>query len=320
MLKKTIFLFVFIFLSTINAKDLIKLHVNKNLAFITFIESISGASYVSEVPKRIYLSKYKNDIEKFVKLHQKISKKRIYKHPKTKNFLEAIYIESLNSKSFKTFESNIRSFKVGIKDKYLKKYFWYLNKLYPRFEKVLWSKTKKGLVYRKNKLEKLMKDKKFNIMIEKILKFYDVKSDEIGIMDIAFYPISYGNNINAYSIGNIETIGIFIGKSQNLNWMLSATILHELAHSIYRKSKFIQRNFLNIKDKTRNTTINEIFATAIGAGWGYNQLTNKYATKQWYNNKIYNKFAKKIYPKLKKYINSGKKIDKKFAVYIKGLL
>jgi hypothetical protein len=313
-------LILLLLIINLNAKDLIKLHVNKNHTFLTFVESLSDASYVSKVPKRIYLSKYKNDIAKFVELHKQISKTRIKKHPNTNNLLKALYFESLRYKTFKEFESKIKSFEVGIDTKSLDKYFRYLNKLYPRFEKILWNKTHKGLLYRKNKLKKLMKMKKFNQMIENVLKFYDVKKSEIGVMDVAFYPISYGSNINAYSMGNIESIGIFVGKSQNLNWMLSSTILHELAHSIYRKSKFVQQNFLNIKDQKRNRTINEVFATAIGAGWGYNKLTKKYPLRLWYNNKVYDKYAKIIYPEIKKYIDSGRVIDKEFATYIKGLL
>ncbi len=165
-----------------------------------------------------------------------------------------------------------------------------------------------------------METKQFNLKIEKVLNFYGVKKVDMGVMDIAFYPISYGNNINAYSMGNIESIGIFVGRSQDLIWMLSATILHELAHSIYRKSKFVQKNFLNIKDKKRNRTINEVMATAIGAGWGYNILTNKYPVKLWYNNKDYDKYGKMVYPTVKDYINNNKLIDEEFAIYIKGLL
>jgi len=319
-MRNILILIIFAFIININANELIKLHVNKNHVFITFIESLSDATYVSKVPKNIYLSKYKNDIDKFVALHKKISKTKIYKHENSKSLLKVLYYESLKYKTFEEFEKKIRSFKLGIKKELIDKYFRYLNKLYPRFEKILWNKTYKGLLYRKNKLKKLMKNKKFNKMIEEILKFYDVKANEIGIMDIAFYPISYGTNINAYSMGNIESIGIFVGRSQNLNWMLSATILHELAHSIYRKSKFVQDNFLNIEDKKRNRTINEVFATSIGAGWGYNKLTNKYPLRLWYNNKTYDKYGKMIYPKLKEYIDNGKMIDEEFALYIKGLL
>jgi len=249
-----------------------------------------------------------------------VSKSTIKNHSNTKSLLKALYFESLHYKTFQDFEIKIKSFEVGIGQEKLKKYFIYLNKLYPRFEKILWNKTYKGLIYRKNKLEKIMKRKQFDLIIKKLLKFYDVKKEEMGVMDIAFYPISYGRNINAYSMGNIESIGIFVGKSQDLIWILSATILHELAHSIYRKSKFVQKNFLNIKDKKRNRTINEVMATAIGAGWGYNSLTNKYPLKLWYNNKVYDKFGKIVYPKVKEYINNDKVIDEEFAIFIKGLL
>ena len=311
---------IFCITLSLNGSELLKLYVNKNHTFITFIESLSEARYVSIVPKRIYLSKYKNDIEKFVNLHKKISKARINKYKGTKSLLSAMYIESLKYKKFSGFEKSIRSYKIGLKQSDINKYFNYLHKLYPRFEKIIWKKTSRGVIYRKNKLEKMMKEKNFDKLVNKILHFYNVKAKDVGVMNVAFYPIAYGKRINAYSIGNTESIGIFVGKSQNLNWMLSSTILHELEHTIYRKSKFVQNNFLNIKDKKRNTTINEVFATAIGAGWGYKNLTGIYPVRSWYANKTYNKFGKKIYPMITEYLDNGKKIDKKFARFIKSIL
>ncbi len=277
-------------------------------------------SYVSTVPKQIYLKKYKNDIGAFISLHNRVSKSRIYKYPKTKSLLEALYIESLKYNTLKEFKSNILRYKTTLKQKDLNKYFKYLFKLLPRYEKIIWNKTYKKIHYKKKKLEKMMKDSSFNDLIIQVALFYGVKKKDIPQMDIAFYPISYGNNINAYSIKHIETIGIFPNKPQSLSWLLSATILHEISHTIYRNSKIIKNNFLNIKNKERNTTINEVFATAMGAGWGYNKITNKIAKKPWYNNKTYDKYAKKIYPKLKRYLDNDKIIDKAFILYIKELL
>lgn len=314
-----VFFFLFFFLE-LQSSELIKLHVSKNHNFITFIESLSGAKYVSVVPKKIYLSKYKNDIDRFASLHQEISKSTIKKHPRTRSLLKALYVESLATESLAAFEKKIRSYDVGIERKKLHRYFAYLRKLYPRFEKILWKKTHRGLEYRKEKLEKLIDAKDFDTTIRKVMHFYGVTQKDIGVMDIAFYPISYGNNINAYSIGNIESIGIFVGRSQNLIWMLTATILHELGHSIYAKSSVVKENFLNIEDKKRKRTINEVLATAVGAGWGYNSLTGKYAVKAWYNNRTYDKFGKIVYPKLKEYITNERTIDAEFVAYIKGLL
>jgi len=315
-----VFLLVFMFSININATDLITLHVSKNHIFLTFIESIAGTSYVSSVPKDIYLSKYKNDIQNFTNLHKEISKSTILKYDKTKNLLRALYIESLKNNTYKEFSNKIKTFEVGVGKTKLRKYFKYLDKLYPRFEKLIWEKTSKGLIYRKNKLSKLMKQKNFDNIVRKILHFYGVKEKDIGTINVAFYPISYGRNVNAYSMGNIESIGIFVGRSQNLIWTMSATILHEIAHTIYAKSNFVQKNFLTIKDKTRKKTINEVLATAIGAGWGYNSLINKYQTKAWYANEKYDKYGKKLYPKIKQYINNGRVIDKELATYIEGLL
>ena len=308
------------FFININATELIKLHVSKNHNFLTFIESIAGATYVSSVPKDIYLSKYKNDIQNFAKLHDEISRSSILSYDKTANLLRALYIESLKNNTYKEFSNKIKTFEVGVGEIKLRKYLKYLDKLYPRFEKLIWKKTSKGLIYRKDKLSKLMKQKQFDNIVKKILNFYGVNEKDIGTLHLAFYPISYGPNINAYSMGNIESIGIFVGRSQDLIWTLSATILHEIAHTIYGKSNFVQKHFLTIKDKTRKKTINEVLATAIGAGWGYNSLINKYPTKSWYANEKYDTYAKKVYPKIKEYINKSRVIDKEFATYIKGLL
>ena len=312
-------LVLFVALS-LNATSLLRLHVSKNHTFLAFIDSLAQAKYVSTVPRTIYLSKYKNDLNKFIALHKEISKSFVKGCPTSNNFLNVLYIESLKYKTFAKFEQKIKSYKVRIGRSKLNKYFVYLHKLYPRFDKILWKKTYRGVLYRKNKLKKMMKEKHFDKMVDKILHFYNVKAKDVGTMEVAFYPISYGRRINAYSMGNIESIGIFVGRGQNLIWMLSATILHELEHTIYRKSKFVKKNFLNIRDKKRNRTINEVFATAIGAGWGYKELTGKYPTRNWYANKTYNKFGKMIYPKVSKYLNSGKKIDKEFAKYIKEIL
>ncbi len=218
------------------------------------------------------------------------------------------------------FKESILKFKTTINRKQVKKYFKYLAKLMPIYEKLIWNKTYRKVKYRKQKLQKIMNNVKFDKLILKVASFYGVKRKDIPMMHIAFYPISYGNNINAYSIKNIETIGIFPNKPQSLTWLLSATILHEIAHTIYRKSKLVKQNILNIKNKKTKTTINEVLATSIGAGWGYNKITNKYANKSWYNNKIYNDVAKDIYPKLKRYIDTNKKIDKKLIKYIKELI
>ncbi len=287
---------------------------------MTFAESLSGLKYVSAIPKQIYLKEYKNNIKQFVILHKKVSKSAIYKYPKTKSLLEALYMESLKYKTFKKFKENMLSFRTSLGKKYFIKYFKYLSQLLPRYEKLIWNKTYKKIKYKKIKLEKIMKNANFNKLILKVASFYGVKEKDIELINIAFYPISYGNNINAYSIKNIETIGIFVNKRQSLGWLLGATILHEISHTIYRKSKIIQNNFLNIKNKKRNITFNEVFATAIGAGWGYNKITNKNAIKPWYNNKSYDKFAKKIYPKLKIYLDNDKMIDKEFIKYMKELL
>jgi len=158
--------------------------------------------------------------------------------------------------------------------KELQRYFIYLNKLMPRYEKSIWIKEYDKLVKRKNTIIKLMDKYNYDDLIKKVAHFYDVDIKKIDKIDVAFYPISYGNNINAYRIKNLETIGVLVNKKQNLKWLLSATILHEISHTLYFHSKMAKKNF-NFKNKSKKSNVVESMATAIGAGWGYKQITGK---------------------------------------------
>jgi len=228
-------------------------------------------------------------------------------------------MESIKSKTLNEFKMNILKYKTSIKKSTMKKYFSYLKKLMPLYENLIWNKDYNKLVKMKNKIKNLMKKTNYDDLIRQTAIFYGVQIDKIGIINIAFYPIPYGNNIKAYRIKNLETIGILISKKQNIIWLTSATILHEISHTIYFKSKIVNKNF-NFKNKKRKLLVIEGFATAIGAGWGYNRLTSKNSIyKQWYNNKDYDKVAKKIYPKLKIYLDNNRTIDSDLIKYIKKL-
>ena len=103
-----------IFSLSLFGTNLLKLQVNKNHTFLTFVESLAKKKYVSNVPRRIYLSQYKNDIAIFVKLHNEIAKSNIKEYKKSKNLLQAMYIESLNYKSFDKFEKKIKTIKLEL--------------------------------------------------------------------------------------------------------------------------------------------------------------------------------------------------------------
>jgi len=203
-------------------------------------------------------------------------------------------------------KSNILKYRTSIKKNDLKKYFIYLEEFMPVYEKLIWNKNYNKLVDKKKQIIQLMKKYNYNELIKKVAIFYDVK--DIALIDVAFYPIPYGDNIKAYRIKNLATIGVLMAKEQNLKWLLSATILHEISHTLYFNSKII---------KDKRLLVIEAFATSIGAGWGYSKFTGKADTNlSWYNNKEYDDLAKKIYPKIDIYLDGAKKMDKEFIKLI----
>ena len=112
---------------------------------LTFIESINDVRYTSKVPKRIFLQKYKNDtsLDKFKVLHKQISRSSIHNYAKSKSLLEALYIESVNYNSLDEFRKKILSYRSSIDKKSLSRYFVYLERLMPIYEKLIWNKNYK---------------------------------------------------------------------------------------------------------------------------------------------------------------------------------
>jgi uncharacterized protein (UPF0335 family) len=319
-------LLVFLFFISLNASELAKIHINKNHSIITFIDSLAGEFYVSEIPKEVYYDKVgkrfdEKLINKIVALQKKISKSRIYGHKKTRNLLEAFYLDSIIYPDLKSFERHMLKYKTSFGKENMKKYFKLFAKMQIIYEKIIWDKNVKKLEYKKFRLEKLIKKYNYDQLIIDLAKFYGLNKKQIHGMNIALYAIPRKSNMRAYSIKDIETIGIQTTGTRNLRWLMSATILHEISHTFYGKSTLIRDGFRDIKNKKRRTLINEVFATAAGAGWGFSKLDNKKHTLyNWYNNPKYDRLAKKIYPKIKSYLDSGRVIDREFINYIKRVV
>lgn len=316
-----VFLFILFLYSSLFSSELIKISINKNHNLIVFAESLSDTKYVSDIPKKIFLKSNSTfDLKTFKTLHKKVSKSRIYKHNQTKSLLEALYINSLKHSSFKGFQTDMLAYKTSLNKQVLKSYFKSLKRLEKIYTKLIWDKEYKKLKYKKHQLEKIIKKSNYKNLILKIAKFYGVKKQNLKTMQIALYPLSKASNFRAFSIKNIETIGLYPHKRQNLKWLLTATVLHEISHTIYFKSDIVRKSF-NIKNKKDRLKIIESFATAIGAGWGYEKLSGKVLYKfPWYNNKTYDKLSKRLFVKIKPYLDNNKTIDKNIITYIKGII
>lgn len=315
------FLVLFLFFINLNASELLRLHVNKNHGLLTFVESLCDVRYSSKAVKRYYNLKSantnSNDLQKLKNLHYTISKSAIYNHKKTRSLLEALYLDSIKFNSFANFKNHIFKYRASINKKILNDYFGYIEKYKKSYEKIIWNKNLKKLQRVREKLKLLIQKHNLDQMIKQIAKFYKIPLDQIGEFNLALYSIPLGKNINAYRIKNLETIGVLTHKKQNLNWLLTATILHEVSHTLYFKSDFIKKHFMNNQTNSQKTLFQEVFATAIGAGWGYENITGKTTLTPWYNNKHYDNLSRKIFSKLKEYLDSSKQIDKEFISFMK---
>lgn len=318
MKKIFIILLLFIF-SFLHGSQFTKIHVNKNHGLITFMESLSDIKYVSNTPKKIFYQNYHldNRLLKTIKIHKKITRSRIYNHPKTQNMIEAFYLESINYNDFQSFFDHMMSYKSDLKRYELEHYFSTLSGLAPVYDQLIWQEQYNALIDKKHKLEKIMEDTDYDGLIKSIAKFYNIDENNIDPMDIALYPLPRKSGYKAFSIKTIESIGLDAKRRTNLKWLLSATILHEISHTIYYKSSLVEKHFIKNQSKILKNLYTETFATAIGAGWGYEKLSGKITYIPWYNNKDYDKNAKKIFPMIKKYLEKGKTMDKNLILRLK---
>lgn len=268
------------------------------------------------MPKQTYLKNYKYDTTELKTLQHKLSRASIFEYSGSKNILEALYIESLNVDSLQALQLKINNYRSSMKKREIERYFEILSELLPQYEKRIWNKSYQKLLNTKEQLLALMTKNNYNDMIETIASFYGVDLAKAGVFDVALYPINSGNNINAYRIKNVETIGVLTHKEQNLKWLLNATILHEISHTLYFKSELVKKYFVSF-NKSEKLLITEGLATAIGAGWGYERMTGTLLSNiKWYNNSSYDRYAKILYPYISEYFANNKTLDTKMVKVI----
>ena len=97
--------------------------------------------------------------------------------------------------------------------------------------------------------------------------------------------------------------------------------VHEMCHSVYDEQPAeLQReldDWFMLSDSPHATHaysyFNEALATAIGNGWGYEQLNGRLDEEDWYADDFIDGFAHAIYPLVKAYLQEHARIDRAFV-------
>lgn len=320
------FLLLLLWLSPLHANNKIIFQLNKINSYIVFSETILGVSNRPSGNKLIYDKKYarhkvlKGKRAELKSLYQKIKKSRIYNHPQTVNLISAIHIESSLVQTLNALESRIiNNYKISIEKKIIQRYFYLLKFFLPVFEKEIWNSNLTKMKRIKKDLEVLSERINIDQIINKIAHFYHIESKSLRKFYVNLYPIPEGKSFSALRIENTAPVGVIIKNNKlNLEWMLSAVVLHEYCHELYgvNKKKIVKMIASYepsiTKDKNFKKVFDESIQTSISAGFIYSKLTGKLFKGPWYNNTTYDLFSKLMYGEILHYLEKNRKIDDAF--------
>ncbi len=324
-MKKIIFLFLFLLqFFNLFASEYVEIKISKLHGLISFSESIMKTHYSLKSFQNIYIQKYGNNklsqekLFGLTKSYDYIKTARVYEYKKNINFYNMIKIESVVAENLDELKKISISYRNSVDEGSVNTYFEMLKYFLPIYEELIWNSNEQKLKLKGEEIKKAMDSADYDQLIVKAANFYGVKKNNIDKIYLALYPIPDGDKTLAFMLGNVESIGVLVNKPKsNITWLLSATIFHEIAHTIYDKNKeqimsYFQNNKHASTQKVKNI-FNESTATAIGAGWAFYEVSGGlHSNGKWYNNEEYDTFAKKIYPLVTKYISEKKSIDQSF--------
>lgn len=319
----SLLLLLFVSVNTF-ATQFVEIKISKLHGLISFSESLMKTAYSLKSFQNIYDDNYKDhklsseQLSQMSNYYKAMKNKRVYGYKNSSNIYNMIKIESAFAQTLNELKEFTLSHRLAVNKKIVENYFESLSYFLPIYEKLIWNPNFKKLTQKSQAIEELMVKTDYDNMIIKAAKFYGVKKGEIDKVYLSLYPIPSGNKTLAFMLGNVESIGVLVNKPKsNISWLLSATIFHEIAHTLYaKKEKKIDNFFSNSHHESTNKVkkiFNESVATAIGAGWAFFQVSGGLQSNgRWYNNKEYDRYAKIIYPTISKYITKNRTIDQKF--------
>lgn len=314
-----LFLLLFIACHTLLfSSNIVEVKISKIHGLTSFVQSLSGVGQTVKSYKSIYLEHYDaNDLDTLKSIVEKVYLAKIYEYKNETNLYNVIKQQSSFINTVEELEEHVLKYKTSLSIAEIKSYFTFLERYLPIYEKLVFNDSITKLEDVKLRLEKFMATQNYDALIYKSANFYGVQNEDVAKITLSLYPITQGDSTLAFMLGNVESIGILVYRDKlNLQWLLSATIFHEIAHTFYKQNYDYIKQFLyknNFKKYNEQTIFNESLATAFGAGWVFYELTSTQSNGRWYNNKTYDETAKSIYPLLSQYIKYGKKIDNEFV-------
>ena len=186
----------------------------------------------------------------------------------------------------------------------------------PVYDSLIYEPSRATFERQLREIEALLAEKRAAALFDRIRVFYRASWDPSIPFIFAFYPRPAGGGFNATAYGNVSESEL-PSDMKNYSVMLSL-MLHEAAHILLDEQQpdaawEMQRWY----DESRATTsqyakglMQESWATAVGNGHVYEQLTGTLNPGSWYGQKYISQAAKQVLPLIRPYLESGRPMDR----------
>lgn len=308
------------------SQEIVQITYSKPFALLKFLETTKGGHGISQTfRKQIDSSKvlrnpaFKALTDTYVSLELDYSwSRQSYpeKRKHTTSTWDLLCIASISSATNEEFLSKIRG--VLPNDDYLK-LKEVMTKALPFYDAFIYTKNEAAINVQLTQLTTL--SPKINDLFDKFKWFYGSSWDRSMPFSLAIYPI-YGRSgqTTATPHANCLEMGFLI-EDKNVGDM-AAIGVHEMCHVLFEEQPLALQQkmdsiFTKQKDPYANLAyryIDEALATALGNGYGYNYLSGKADTGEWYFDTYINLYAKALYPLTTQYIEDNRQMDGDFII------
>ncbi len=200
------------------------------------------------------------------------------------------------------------------------RYFEILSSFEAIYDSLIWRSNETKLVDYVARFQRIAPEAQLDVMFDAAALFYGAAWPRDLPFTVALYPIpAKQGSTSAESVGSLETVAVLLDE-EDLPGRF-AVMFHEMCHSLYEsQSAAFQREFESFyadigtpHSKVAHSLINEALATAVGNGWGFEQVTGHRDETQWYADAAIDGFAKAISPLVTDYLTQGRTLDRAFA-------
>ncbi|MEM1325431.1 MAG: hypothetical protein AAGI23_05725 [Bacteroidota bacterium] len=324
-MRNITFILLFLFPVIFYAQSEVIIETSKPLCMMSFLETASFSRSVSVSYYEYIMDELEQDA-KFISIVQRYKDLKLeYSHkreeyPKSRhidvNTKDLLWIAAANASDIEDFSQRIISILPNVTHTQL---IATMTEIEPYYDEMIWEKEQENIKRVEAQLTAYLPQ--IGQLFLKAKQFYDSAWDDSIPFKISLCPIplTQGATVSLCK-GNI-LICSFLSQLPKEDKGLVGVVIHEMCHLLYDEQTAAFQHELegyftqseSAYNRLAYGYINEGLATAIGNGWGYEQLYGTLDTTAWYNDVYIDGFAHALLPLVDQYMQQHRSIDNTFV-------